>query len=198
MQTLGLTGGIGSGKSTAARMFAECGAFVVDADLEAKRLMVEDIAVREALIEAFGAETFTPEGALDRKALAAKVFGDDAAVARLNAIVHPAVKAAFPNLVRQAEAEGAPLLVYEAALLLEAGLDERFDAVAVVEAPEAVRVERVVKRDGVPAEAVEARLRHQLSDADRRRYADFVLHNDGSVETLREQVSRVFDALVRS
>lgn len=197
MRTLGLTGGIGSGKSTAARMFAELGAFVVDADAEAKRLMVEDAAVREALVEAFGAETFTAEGALDRKALAAKVFGNEAAVARLNAIVHPAVKAAFPRLVRQAEAEGAPLLVYEAALLLEAGLDERFDAIAVVEAPEAVRVARVVERDGVDVEAVEARLRHQLSDADRRRYADFVLHNVGSVEALRAQVSRVFDALVR-
>lgn len=195
VKTLGLTGGIGSGKSAAARHFAALGAAVVDADAEARRLMTEDPALRAALVEAFGPETFTSEGALNRPYLAARVFGRPEELARLNAIVHPAVKAAFPALRARAAASGAPLLVYEAALLVEAGADGRFDALAVVEAPLEARIARVMARDGVPREAVEARMRHQLPPEALRAHADFVIRNDGDLERLHREVERVFAAL---
>lgn len=192
MKALGLTGGIGSGKSTIAAMFAELGAHVVSADEEARRLMEEDPGLRAGLLEEFGEETFRADGSLDRAYLAERVFGDDEAVRRLNALVHPRVKAAFPEIRRRAGDRGAPLLVYEAALLVEAGADDRFDALAVVDAPRDVRIERVMQRDGVGREAVEARMRHQLPADELRRSADFVIDNSGDVERARRQVARIF------
>jgi dephospho-CoA kinase len=198
MKTLGLTGGIGSGKSAAAQIFADLGAHVVSADAEAKRLMTEDPGLRRALAEAFGEQTYSPAGELDRTYLARRVFGDAEAVERLNAIVHPAVRESFPEIRRRAAESGAPLLVYEAALILEAGLDDRFDALAVVDAPVELRIRRVMQRDGVSREAVEARMQHQLPAGDLREAADFVIDNGGDLEALRPQVTRVYDALVPS
>jgi len=195
MKTLGLTGGIGSGKSSAAQEFARLGAYTVSADEEAKRLMLEDPDLRAELTAAFGPATYDQEGRLDRRYLADQVFGDDQAIARLNAIVHPRVKAAFPEIHRRAEASGAPLLVYEAALLLEAGLDDRFDALATVDAPRETRIARVMERDGVPREAVEARMRHQLPADTLLERADYVIDNSGAPENLVEQVERVFSEL---
>jgi dephospho-CoA kinase len=195
MKTLGLTGGIGSGKSAAALAFANLGAFVVSADEEAKRLMQEDPELRAALAEAFGEETYTAEGTLDRAYLAGRVFGDPEAVARLNAIVHPRVRATFPGLVARAEAAHAPLLVYEAALLVEAGYLDRFDAIAVVDAPVEMRIARVMARDDAPREAILARIRHQLDPAELLSHADYVITNDGDLDHLHRQVERVFEEM---
>lgn len=192
MKTLGLTGGIGSGKSAAAAAFAALGAVVVSADDEARRLMRDDPELRAALVAAFGPETFTPAGELDRRYLASRVFGDDAAVAQLNALVHPRVRAAFPALRKRAAAAGAPLLVYEAALLVEAGLDDRFDALLLVDAPVETRIARVMARDGVPREAVEARMRHQAPAGALRERADYLIDNTGDEAALRRRVHEVF------
>lgn len=196
MRTLGLTGGIGSGKTAAARMFAELGAHVVSADDEAKRLMVEDPHLRAELVAAFGPETYSPAGDLNRGHLASRVFGDSAAVATLNALVHPRVRASFPEIRQRARAAGADLLVYEAALLVEAGLDDRFDAVAVVDAPVEVRIRRVMERDGVDRVAVEKRMQHQLPAGELRAAADFVIDNSGDLDDLRRQVARIYGILI--
>ncbi len=196
MKTLGLTGGIGSGKSTVARLFDELGAKVVYADEEARRLMQEDPELRDELISAFGEGTFDETGRLNRAYLAGRVFGDDRAVAQLNAMVHPRVKASFPEIRHAAEQSGAPLLVYEAALLVEAGLDERFDALAVVDAPVNVRVSRVTARDNVSEDAVRARMKHQSDPDNVIRIATFVIDNSGNEDTLRPQVEEIFRTLV--
>ncbi|MDX1532572.1 MAG: dephospho-CoA kinase [Rhodothermales bacterium] len=195
MFVLGLTGGIGSGKSAAAQAFADLGAFVVNADAEAKRLMQEDPALVAAIREAFGAESYDAGGRLNRPYLAARVFGDREEVERLNALVHPRVKAHFPRLLDRAEAAGAALLVYEAALIFEAGTGDRFDAVAVVDAPAETRIERVMRRDGVPREAVLARMRHQLPPDELRRRADYLLVNDGDLAHLHAQVETLYRQL---
>ena len=196
MKTLGVTGGIGSGKTTVCRLFEELGARVFYADVEAKRLMQEDATVRDAIVEAFGDESYDDDGNLDRAYLAEQVFGDDEKLDRLNAIVHPRVFEAFQEAARRAERAGVDLLVHEAALIFEAGGDRHLDAVAVVDAPEEVRVQRVVERDDVTPEQVRARMRHQLPPAEVRRRADHVIENTGTVADLRDQVRAVYADLV--
>ena len=195
MKTLGVTGGIGSGKSTACRIFEDLGAEVFYADDEAKRLMQEHPELREAIAEAFGAESYAPDGALNRAYLAEQVFADPEQVERINALVHPRVFAAFETRRAKLQASDVPLLVHEAALIFEAGGDEHLDAVAVVDAPEAVRIQRVMARDEVTEAQVRARVAHQLSAAEKRRRADYVIDNSGTADDLRAEVERVFQAM---
>lgn len=196
MTTLGVTGGIGSGKTTVCRMLEELGARVFYADAEAKRLMQEDPEVRAEIQAAFGPESYDAEGNLNRTYLAEKVFGSDEDVARINAIVHPRVFEAFQKARQKARREGVALLVHEAALIFEAGAEKHLDAVAVVDAPEAIRIRRVTARDDVPPEAVRARMGHQLPPEELRRRADYVIDNSGSKEDLRAEVERVFRAVL--
>jgi dephospho-CoA kinase len=196
MTTLGVTGGIGSGKSAACAIFEALGARVVYADAEAKRLMHEDPALRAAITEAFGPESYDASGTLDRAHLAARVFGDEAQVARLNALVHPRVRERMLALIDEARADGVGLLVYEAALIFETGAERVLDYVAVVDAPLDTRIARVMARDGVGREAVLARMRHQLPAADLRRRADFVIENDGGLAHLRAQVETLYRQLM--
>lgn len=191
-RTLGVTGGIGSGKTAVCRRFEALGARVFYADLEARRLMEDDPEARAEIVAAFGPESYDAEGRLNRPYLAQTVFADEANVARINAIVHPRVFQAFARARQQAVRDGVPLLVHEAALIFEAGGDRHLDAVAVVDAPVEERIRRVVARDGVAPEQVRARMRHQLPPAELRRRADHVIDNTGTVEALHAQVDRVF------
>ena len=194
MHSLGVTGGIGSGKSAFARRLGQHdGVRVVYADDVAKRIMAEDPAVRAALVERFGPQTYTEAGDLDRAHLAGRVFGDTAALAALNAVVHPAVRAALLEELARAEAEGVRLFVYEAALVFETGGDAVLDAVVVVDAPVETRVARVQARDGVDRGAVLARMAHQIDPAEARRRADLVVDNDGPLDALHAAA----DALAR-
>lgn len=195
MTTLGVTGGIGSGKSAACAIFEDLGARVVYADAEAKRLMHEHPELRAAIADAFGAESYDASGALNRPYLANRVFGDEAQLAKLNALVHPRVREAFFELRDAAEAEGYDLFVYEAALIYESGADRVLDYVAVVDAPLETRIERVMARDGVPREAVLARMQHQMPADELRRRADFVIENDGDLAHLRAQVQTLYREL---
>lgn len=195
MTSLGVTGGIGSGKSAACRIFEDLGARVVYADQVAKRLMHEDPALREQITDAFGPESYGADGHLNRAYLAQRVFGDEAEVQRLNALVHPRVRQEMLRLIGEAEHEGLPLLVYEAALIFEAGADAHLDAVAVVDAPLEVRIARVMERDAVPREAVLARMRHQFPPEELRRRADYVLDNGGDLAHLRTQVEALYRRL---
>lgn len=192
MRTLGVTGGIGSGKSTVCHMLEDLGARVFYADAEGKRLLVDDPEARRELVEAFGADSYHPDGSLNRAYVAAQVFGDEDQVERINGIVHPRVFARFEAEVEQALADGVPLMVKEAALIFEAGGDRFLDAVAVVDAPQEARVERVVRRDDVAPEAVLARIGHQLPPEELRRRADYVIDNSGTLEETRQQVEKLF------
>jgi dephospho-CoA kinase len=187
VKTLGVTGGIGSGKTTVCGFLEEQGAKVFYADVEAKALMQNDDSVRAAITDAFGAAAYADDGTLNRAFLADQVFGDADQLERLNAIVHPRVFESFAAAAERAEAEGVDLLVHEAALLFEAGGDAHVDVTAAVVAPTADRIARVVERDGVSADEVRARMAHQLPQDDLRARADHVLENDGSLSDLRDK-----------
>lgn len=187
MTTLGVTGGIGSGKTTVCGFLEEQGARVFYADLEAKRLMEEDEAVHEEIVDAFGDRAYRPDGSLNREFLADQVFDDADQLERLNAIVHPRVFETFESAEERAAEEGVSLLVHEAALLFEAGGDEHVDVTAAVVAPDADRIARVVARDEVTPEDVQERMGHQLPQDELRRRADYVIENDGSLLQLRRK-----------
>ena len=196
--TLGVTGGIGSGKTTVCGFLEEKGARVFYADIEAKRLMQEHADVRAAIVEAFGAEAYQDDETLNRDYLAERVFGEAERVERLNAIVHPHVFDAFEAAKERARDEGESLLVHEAALLFEAGGDEHVDVTAAVVAPEADRLAWVTARDDVSSGQVRARMQHQLSQGELRERADYVIENDGTLEDLRRKSVELYWAVVGS
>ena len=176
MMTIALTGGMGSGKSTVARLFRMLGVPVFEADREARTLQDHDPALREAIAARFGQELYAG-GTLDRKALAVRVFGRPAELGSLNALVHPAVRRAFDAWCAE---QCGPYVIMEAAVLVENGGHARFDRIVVVEAPEAQRVARVMQRDGLAEGEVQARLKHQATDQERGSAAHFNIINDGS------------------
>ena len=198
MKTLGVTGGIGSGKTTVCGFLEEKGARVFYADIEAKRLMQDDASVRAEIRETFGDAVYTDDGALNRAVLAEQVFGDADRLEQLNAIVHPRVFESFAAARERAVEEEVDLLVHEAALLFEAGGDAHVDVTAAVVAPRANRVARVAERDDVTPEKVRARMEHQLPQGELRRRADHVLENDGSLEDLRQKSVELYWTVVES
>lgn len=173
MMKVGVTGGIGSGKSTVCRLFAERGAAVYDSDREARRLMHEDEALRRAIGERFGAAIYR-DGELDRAALAEVVFADAGALADLNRLVHPAVMRDF---AAWAERQQGEYVVLESAILFEAGLEGHVDRTVAVLAPAELRVQRAVRRDGVDAEAVRRRIAAQWDDDRICARADYTIVN---------------------
>jgi dephospho-CoA kinase len=186
VNTLGVTGGIGSGKTTVCGFLEEQGARVFYADVEARRLMEEDPDVRAAIVETFGPESYSDDS-LNRAYLADQVFGDPKQVERLNAIVHPHVFDAFEAAATRAADENVSLLVHEAALLFEAGGDAHVDATAAVVAPDGDRIARVVERDDVTPDQVRARMQHQLPQDELHRRADYVIENNGTLDALRQK-----------
>ena len=173
MFKVGITGGIGSGKSTVCRLFAERGVAVYDTDAAAKRLMAEDDALKRGIVARFGAESYR-DGVLNRPYLAERVFGDDKEREALNGLVHPAVIADFE---RWAEEQQGEYVVLESAILFEAGLDKHLDRVGAVLAPEALRVERAMKRDGATRAQILSRMAAQLDDDTLSRRADVSVVN---------------------
>lgn len=176
MLRVGLTGGIGSGKSTASRVFVSLGIPVYDSDSRAKALMNGDPELVSQIKSAFGQGAYGPEG-LDRSYMASRVFSDKTALARLNSLVHPAVMRDFD---RWAAGRQAPYVILESAIIFEAGLAPQLDRVITVSAPMEERLDRAVRRDGTEPEKVRARMTHQMSDAEREAKADFVLDNADS------------------
>ena len=193
MILLGLTGSIGMGKSTTARLFEEEGAPVYDSDAAVHALYAAGGAAVAAVETAFPGVT-APSGGIDRAKLSAEVVGDPAALHRLEAVVHPLVgahRAAF-----FAELEGADVVVIDVPLLFETRGETRMDAVAVVSAPEAMQRERVLARDGMTPQKLAAILARQTPDANKRAKADFVIDTSGGIEPAREQVRSVLRALI--
>ena len=194
MLRIGLTGGIGSGKSTVAALLADRGAVVVDADRIAREVLEPGTPGLAAVAEEFGDGVLTADGALDRPALAAIVFADPGARARLDGIVHPLVRATAAERVAAAPADA--VVVQDVPLLVETGQAGSYDLVLVVEADEETRVDRLVGR-GLTAEDARARMASQATDEQRRAVADVVLRNDGDRAALAAQVDRFWAERVR-
>jgi dephospho-CoA kinase len=194
---VGVTGGIGSGKSAVCREFAALGRSVVSADRIARDLTERDPRVRDAIRKKFGDAVYAPEGPLRRQALAAVVFADAAKRRALNAIVHPPVFDAIEAAVAALPASSrSPYVIIEAALIFESGMDKRLDATVVVRAGDDVRIARVMERDGLSREAVLARMKAQLSTAAKAQQADFVIDNNRGEEELGAKVAFIDRMLV--
>ena len=191
---IGITGGIGSGKSVIARQLRKMGYSVYDTDSEAKRIIVEDANVREQMTALFGEEVYQ-DGVYQTALVAQQVFADKNLLAKLNAIVHPAVKADIISKFRSSGVLSEPLkrdsslFFIECAILFQAGFDVLCDKVVAVTAPEDIRLERVIARDHSDMNKVRARMRAQEADKDLQR-ADIIINNDGqvSIRTLCEEI----------
>ncbi|MDP9792060.1 dephospho-CoA kinase [Catenuloplanes nepalensis] len=195
MLSVGLTGGIGAGKSAVSARLAELGAIVIDSDVLAREVVAPGTDGLAELRAAFGDGVLRPDGALDRPALGALVFGDDAARRRLEAIIHPRVRDRSAEL-----AEAAPddaIVVHDVPLLVESGLAPLYQLVVVVETPEEIRVARLTRDRGMTEDAARARIAAQATDAQRREVADVVLSNAGTREELIAAVDDLWQRLIQ-
>ena len=189
--TVGLTGGIASGKSTVSRIFASLGALTIDADQVVARLYRPGQAGHDALVREYGTEIVRPDGEIDRVRLADIAFATPESAQRLNALIHPLVIAEERRMV---DAIGDGIVVNEATLLLEAGGRERYDKIVVVDVPPDVQVERAVAR-GMTREDAVRRISRQMPREERLRSADYVIDNGGDSRALEAAAGAVFEAL---
>ncbi|SMC58624.1 dephospho-CoA kinase [Pedobacter nyackensis] len=189
MLKIGITGGIGSGKTTVCKVFETLGIPVFYADTVAKQIMITDEILVKGVKDAFGKESYTNNGALNNKHIAAIVFNDANKLAKLNELVHPAVFRAFDNWVKDIPAS-VPFILKEAALLFESGSYRMCDKNILVIAPEEIRLQRVIQRDGVTAEQVKARMDKQMSDEEKIKLADYTIYNN-ETDSLIIQVIRL-------
>ncbi len=194
MLRIGLTGGIGSGKSTAAERLGRLGAVVIDSDRIAREVVQVGTDGLARVIERFGPDVLAADGSLDRPRLGKLVFADPAALADLNAIVHPLVAARSAELTEHAVAGEAAAVVHDIPLLVENGLAARYDTVMVVQAPLELRLRRLAGR-GLDADTALARIGAQASDQQRRAVADVLLDNSGSVAQLWAEVDEAWGRL---
>ena len=188
---IGVTGGIGSGKSVVSHLLRLMDVPVYDCDSEAKRLMCESAAIRKALVEAVGTEVYDAEGQLNRAYLASYMFGNAEHVAMVNRIVHPVVRADFREWAQRV---GNAMVAVESAILFEAEMHDDVSAVWVVQAPEAQRLQRAIRRDASSEKAVRGRMQSQLSEQEYAKRADAVIYND-DCHSLIQQVIRLLDEI---
>lgn len=190
-----LTGGIASGKSTVAALLRELGALVIDADVLAREVVSKGTPGLARVVERFGTEVLTPDGDMDRPAVAAIVFGDEDARRDLEGIIHPLVHAESTRLEAQAPPDS--LVVHDIPLLAETGRVDGFDAVLVVDAPAETQVARMIDYRGWTREQAESRIAAQVTREQRRSIATHLIVNDGSLEDLQARVRVVHEELVR-
>ncbi|MFF9282196.1 dephospho-CoA kinase [Streptomyces griseosporeus] len=195
MLKVGLTGGIGAGKSEVSRLLVECGAVLIDADRIAREVVAPGTPGLAAVVDAFGEEILTADGSLDRPRLGSIVFADPDRLAVLNAIVHPLVRARSREL-EQAAAEDA-VVVHDVPLLTENGLAPLYDVVVVVDAAPQTQLDRLVRLRGMTEEDARARMAAQADRDKRRAIADIVIDNDVPLEQLRQRVREVWAELQR-
>lgn len=194
MITIGLTGGIGSGKSTVSSRLAELGAFIVDADLVAREIVEPGQPALAELAEAFDG-VLNPDGTLNRAELARQAFATPEATKKLNAITHPRIRARTEELFKQGRESGAEVLIYDMPLLIENGEVNKVDHVLVVDAPDELRIERLVQHRGLDEDDARRRIAAQIDRETRLGAADTVLDNSGSLEDLLTQVDGFWDGL---
>lgn len=193
MTKVGITGGIGSGKSTVCRVFSILGIPVFEADVVAKQLQSTDAGIRSQLIALFGPAVYLPDMSIDRKYLASIVFNDPSLLLQLNAIIHPAVRKVF---FEWCDRQQSPYVLLEAAILYESGFYKMMDKVIVVSTDQDQRIQRVMKRDGTTREQVLQRIGNQWTDEQRNKLADFVIHNNDN-ELIIPQIVEI-DKKIRS
>ncbi len=185
---VGLTGGIASGKSTVARLFGELGADVIDTDEIARALVAPGSTALGQIVERFGADLLTPDGALDRRRLRTIVFADPAGRRELEAILHPPIRA---EALARAAASSAPYVILVVPLLFETGFDRLVDRRLVVDCPESQQIDRLVARDGVSATEARAMLAAQMPREERKQRAEDCIDNSGSLESTRVRVQEL-------
>ncbi len=187
---IGVTGGIGSGKSEVCKIISSFGVSVFSADLIARRLTDSDPAIREKIISLFGANSYNPaSGTLNRELVASFVFGNSQNLLALNSIVHPAVVKAVDEEIQSIEKnKESGYLVVEAPLMFESGLNKKLDYVLTVAAEDALRIERVRQRSNLTEEQIRLRMENQIPVEEAMAASDFVLHNDGTADELRRKV----------
>jgi len=193
MKHYALTGGIGSGKSTVLTLFSELGVPTFAADDSAKMAMEQDVDIKAKITALFGEASYA-KGKLNRPFIAGQVFGNKEKLQQLNALVHPAARAAYSNWQ---EAQDAPYTVYEFPLVFELGEQDRFDGIILVISPEALRIQRVKTRDGLTEEAIRKRMMHQWTDQRKQPLTDMLIYND-SIEETADQVRKLHLQLMRA
>lgn len=196
MRVIGLTGGIASGKSTAARVLAELGARVVDADAIAREVVAPGQPALADLVRAFGREMLLPDGTLDRKRLGAVIFADADKRRALNAITHPRIAAEMQARLGRLRDEGAGVAVYEAALLVENGVHHGLDGLVVVACDEATQLRRLIERDGFSEAEARARIAAQAPVDDKIRAATWVVDTSGPLGETKKQLARVWEEIL--
>ena len=193
MIKIGITGGIGSGKSYVSKMLGRYGIPVFDCDSEAKILTVQDEAIRSGLTELLGPTVYTADG-LNKPVLAAYLFASKDNATRINSIIHPRVKACFRAWAARQSDEGHPIVAMESAILIESGFHTEVDQIVMVHAPLEVRCQRVIARDHTTLEEVKKRIAAQLSDEVKCQQADFIIENDG-IAALDDQLDKLISRL---
>ena len=191
MMVVGLTGGIGSGKTTVAKEFQKLGIPLYIADIEAKKLMQGSKIIKRKLIQLFGEEAYL-EGQLNRSFLASRIFGDDALLSKMNAIVHPKVKSHFERWLKK---QNAPYIIKEAAIIFENDLQAQYDYIILVTADIDERIKRLKRRDNSSEEQIKAIMSKQMDDASKIKLSDYVIENN-TLEALPEQVLKIHAQLL--
>jgi dephospho-CoA kinase len=189
---IGVTGGIGSGKTEVCKIFERFGVPVLSADIIAKEVSNYDPRVRQLLVKLLGPQAYTSDGVLDRAYVASKVFSSKSIQKRINAIIHPRVEEEITRRFSELERGGTPIGIVEAALIYEAGLDRLLDTVVVVDAVEEARIDRVVKRDASSRASVLERMKAQMDPSAKLRKADYIIHNEGTIEELEQKVKFLY------
>lgn len=196
---IALTGSIGSGKSTVATFFEEWGATLVDADAIAREVVAPGSPGLAEITNIFGTGFIKPDGTLDRKALGARVFSDQKERDKLEAILHPRIKARTQELFREATKKGAKMIVHVVPLLFEKGLDlSRYHAIVSIYAPDSLLIQRILARDGCTEKEALARLASQLPSAEKVKRSTHSICNDGNKEQLKARSKLVFDLIGRN
>jgi dephospho-CoA kinase len=197
---IGVTGGIGSGKTAVCDIFARLGVPVLHSDEIAKELSHSNQVIRKKLITLLGTEAYLSDGTLNRQFVASKIFSNKELQHKVEAVIHPQVEKERDRRIKELIQQGHRFLIIEAALIYEAGLDKKLDLVVVVNAEETTRVARVRKRDAVPEENVFARIDAQSDVKKKLEKADYVIHNNGTLEELESKVRflyNVFSLLIK-
>jgi dephospho-CoA kinase len=195
MLLVGLTGNIGSGKSTVAQLLSERGATIVDADVLARRAVEQGTTAYRGIVERWGTSILAPDGGVDRAALRRIVFSEPTELEQLNALVHPEVERMRVALVEQARQRGDRLVVCDIPLMFERKLTDDFDCIVLVDAPRPVRLERLVRERGLRETEAMAMIVAQMPAELKRARADFVIDNEGTLTQLDERVTEVWSAL---
>jgi len=195
MKIIGLTGGIGSGKSTVARILQEHGFPIVDADLIAREIVEPGQPALAELAKEFGEDILNADGSLDRGLLASRAFTNKDTTQRLNNITHPRINQRTQELFDEARENGAEAVIYDMPLLIDKGLHKDTDATIVVHAAEHVRLERLTTKRGLDVDDVRRRINAQIDDETRKQYADILLDNNGTEEDLTQQIAQAVDKI---